>query len=276
MSTTSPASPELPAFALRHLHNIARKQGLDTFTIETSPGSNHGDGFIAHLISVRLTAQNGRCLALVCKMPLAHSDAPGALDTRPAFEREILMYSKVLPLFEKLQKKHGIHYDKGGIGFHAYPKCYLALPMHNNESIIVLDDLRAPENGGYQMRNKLEPASYEHAELLMRQLGRFHGLSFVLRVQQPKVFEDLLDYEDIFRRHLLENQTIFRLFRTSVEQAVSLLEKPADIDLVKGIRQRMKAMMSTRQHPLRLDRFGVMSHGDCHNNNLLYTTEEVT
>lgn len=260
----SAAAADLPAFVVRHLDDIARSEGFGTYTIEHKAGSKHGDGFMSNMLAITLKEAT-RSLSLICKLQLAISS--GA-DSTSVFEREVEMYRTVLPQLEALQTRYGLD---GQTGFFAYPKFYLAEISANNESIIVLEDLR---NTGYALWDKFVPFQFENVALLLTQLGRYHALSFVLRDQQPKVFDGLQALDDLFIA-MVKNPNMGVIFTSALEQSIGLLEAEADKTLMRSLHANWLDLMKSRGNADKLKRFGVIIHGDCHTNNMMFRVSNV-
>lgn len=266
MSTAN--NVDLPAFVLRHLATVARNENLGAYTIAHEPGSKHGDGFASQMLAVELASVEvpNRRLSLICKLQLLVTNC---MDSLSVFRREVAMYGTVFPLLESLQQQHGLTKETG---FFAYPKCYLAELSDNNESIIVLEDLRTRK---LCLWPKSEPCTFEHVTLLLRQLGRYNGLSYVLRDQQPEVFARFMEYDDVLYQYIENTEAIGSFYTTSIDQGIDVLDNGEDKKLMQSIRKEAMELMRTRQSADRMGRFGVWIHGDCHINNMMFSTEEV-
>lgn len=267
MSISNTASA-LPAFVSRHLDEIARSEGLSNYTVE-SKGIGAGEGFMSNMLAITLVSTEQR-LSLICKLPLPEPESPDVLDTQFAFDREVEMYQTVLPLMEELQRKNGLTAETG---FYAYPKCFVSECAANNESIIILEDLRLRD---YSLHDKLKPLKFENVALLLQQLGRYNALSFVLRDQQPEVFAKLDALEDYFMKWGIINPGIQGIFSSAIEQAIVLVDEEKDKALLRAFLANYVDLGQTRRCPKRLKRFGVLIHGDCHINNMMFKSENGT
>lgn len=272
MSTPSKTPP---AFVLRHLEDVARSQGLQNYSIDYQAGSKSGDGFMSNMLAVRLVDQTdqAKSLSLICKLQLPNSEeTAGSLDASILFDREVDMYNIVLPMMEKLQHDHGLTRDNDG-GFFAYPKCFLAQRADNNESIVILEDLRS---SGHVLWNKLEPIPFANVSLLMQQLGRYHALSFVLRDQHPQKFAQLEGFDDVLLELIETCASLRTTMLSSMDEAIGLLDgATTDLELLRSVRSIWLDLMRTRTSVDRIKRFGVLSHGDCHTNNMMFTANNV-
>lgn len=257
---------KLPAFVIRALAQIAGNNILDhNFIVQHSAGSKHGDGFASKMLAVTLTDASGvRSLSLICKLQLPVHGGSSALDNDVIFRREIEMYTKVLPMLAELQRNHGLDEQTG---FFAYPKCYFAQMAANNESLIVLEDLRT---AGFSLTDKTKPCTIAQIELFVRQLGRYNGLSFVLRDKRPEVFASLMQLDDILADVMTNNTAMSTYYVSSIEKSVEVVESQADKQLMQTIRNESLTLLRIRQNASRVRQFAVLSHGDCHINNMMF------
>lgn len=73
--------------------------------------------------------------------------------------------------------------------FLSFPKCYATVANEDNEDseqyAVILEDLR-PQ--GFKLWDKKKPTPIENARLVMRELGKFHGLSIAMKDQKPQEF----------------------------------------------------------------------------------------
>lgn len=269
----------LPVQLLPHLADIAKAEGLAEYTIEHEPGTKPGDGFMSELIAVTLVGKDvntdaeklltQKRVALICKLQPTSSVRQEQSNSGIMFEREVFVYNRLLPLLVRLQRHHKLTEETG---FYSFPKCYVAaMDVFNDESLIIMEDLRSE---GYAVMDKSKPFGLEEATLFVQQLGKFHGLSFVLREQRPEVFADFIGIKDHFNA-LIYSNTAKAMFDSCYDRAARLLEKPEDVDFMKKLREHWQRIMRDSVDPSRMGRFGVFGHGDCWNNNLMFKLENV-
>lgn len=271
----------LPAQLLPHLADIAKAEGLVEYTIEHEPGTKPGDGFMSEMIAVTLVGKDANAIAdsdklltqkrvpLICKMQPTSGTRQEQFSSTTMFEREVFVYNRLVPLLVRLQRFHKVTEEEG---FYSFPKCYVAaMDVFNDESLIIMEDLRAD---GYALLDKSKPVRLEEATLFVQQLGRLHGLSFVLRDQRPEVFADFLGVKDHFKT-LVYSNSAKAMFDSCYDRAIRLLEKPEDVAFMKKLRENWQQIMMDSVDPLKMGRFGVFGHGDCWNNNLMFKMENV-
>lgn len=216
------------------------------------------------------TLENGmlvpKTLNLFCKSAPETAERRKVFSTHKFFKREILMYTRVLPAMLEFQQEKGLTDD--GI-FQAYPKCYFTLADDQNEQyLLILEDLRAK---GYEMRPKEQPINLKEARLLVTELGKLHGISVAMKDQRPEVFAEIKKLDDIVSGLLVN--TLRATFQSSLDLALSVTKNPAYRKLVQNVRENYSQMMNECLAIDAAEPFGILNHGDCWNNNLLFHYE---
>lgn len=261
----------LPAFLVKHLDEIAKSERITEYTVQHEVGSKHGDGFMSEMTAVTLVGKLDGAehrLDLICKRLPANATSQEEFKAHLVCERETLMYNTVLPLFEKLQRDKGIIEEDG---FYAHPKCYVAEFEANNvaESVIIMQDLRA---SGYRMWPKGRITTVTNVRLLVQQMGRLHGLSFVLRDQQPEVFAKLVAIPESVMPAM---ESFAGVFKSSYERAISVLESDVDRNIMRHMRDNFLQLMKNSLDLKLVGKTAVMVHGDTWNNNMMFKFEMV-
>lgn len=277
----------VPDYLLPYFVDIAKGEGLsDSYRIEYVPGNKPGDGFMSQLLSITLV---GPPRQSPNDAPAKTGDEPGELrvplvvklqpnsavrkeqsNNALMFEREIFVYNRLFPMFNRLQRSLGLNERNGG--FFAVPKCYAAyMNVFLDEAFIIMQDLR-PQ--GFEMWPKQKAVTFEHAKLLLQQLGRLHALSFVMRDQRPEVFESFIRLPDHYRQ-LLDSSTARSMFDSTFRRAERLLERPADRRLMAKLRTEYEPLMLELLDLKKMGAFAVFGHSDCWNNNMMFREENV-
>lgn len=260
----------LPPFLLANLRAIAIAEGLGTdYVLEHEAGSKHGDGFMAAMIAVTLKgkAKGGQQLVLICKLMPENKARQDMFSAQNVFNQEVMFYNEILPMFEELQRKHGLS-EKNG--FFGYPKCYFASGKPG-ESVIIMRDLRAD---GFALWNKLDPIDVSRVRLLIEQLGRVHGLSFVLRDQRPDLFRRIQAVEDVMLP-VCGVDPLLGMFMKSYDQAIEILDREDQREVMRRVKAEWRTLMEESMSGQLAEPFAVLAHGDCWNNNMMYQGNQV-
>lgn len=261
----------LSEFVTDRLHKIAKSEGFTDYTIETAAGSKHGDNFLGVMAAVTLSGTkglNGKSrndeLHLICKMPPANETRNRNFKTDIVFEREIYMYGTVLPAFMRFQRERGLPESDQ---FSSFPKVYACeRNVENGTFLLIMEDLR-PKN--YQMWPKEKVVPLNHELLVMRELGKLHGLSFAMKDLSPHEFHTLKPQTDTLSEIILHGKMRTFIHKT-IQRSANVLKNPAHRKLMLDFEKTfVKTIDSFLVGPWSKE-FGVINHGDCWNNNFLY------
>ena len=199
------------------LDKVALAEGFVNYEINVIHGSAVGDGFVGLIFKVNIEEkESDKKLSVILKSP-----PEGARRTdfkaMSLFEREVFLYSEVLPQFVNLQEEKKI---KKSAGFFNFPKCYYAeFIQDRDESVIIMEDLR---DSGYKMCDKFKPTNYEHTKLVMTALGRLHALSFALKARRPEIFAKYKELDDFMTKNL-DEPFFVQMLEGSLERAIGTL-----------------------------------------------------
>lgn len=171
-----------------------------------------------------------------------------------------------MPFLRQFEESRGVVVEEDG--FHEYPKCYRTVDNDVNECLL-LEDLSV--RGFTIINRRTEDVTADHVRLVMKTLAKFHAISFALKDQQPKKFNEITaNLTEIFIRpeetHLrdyfnLQSETVFN----SVSDDAELLAKAKKFYECDAIEVAAEC--------LNLDRTGsasVISHGDAWQNNTMF------
>lgn len=269
---------ELPEFVRLLVNGIANTEGFNEFTVETQPGSKHGDNFIGVIVSIIITgtrtnfrapaAEEKEKLYLLCKLPPATEARRQEFQSARNFKREVLMYSKVLPLFEKFQREKGLTEKEC---FLAYPKCYAAIADEKkNQFVVIMEDLRQRDFVMWP-KNKVPPV--DHSYLVMEKFAKLHAISFALKDQRPEVFQKFREMTDIFH-YFLESKSILKVMELGSERAIKVLENPEHAKILEEVKENLITYFDEYSTPEYFEPFAVINHGDSWNNNIMYQYDE--
>lgn len=274
---------EIPTALRHHFEKIAEAEGFTEYTLAQDSGSKHGDGFMGTMVSITLSGKR-KCSAenvtddeapqpdrldMICKIEPANAARNEQFNTSIVFEREVLCYTSILPVLEQFQREIGLTEENGFFGF---PKCYLATNNPStNEAIIIMQNLRTL---GFNMWDKMKPIGFENVQLLMEQLGRLHGLSFVLRDQRPEVLDEFRKMDNVLEQ-MVETKAIGSILESCYDRAENVLDDEIDKEHIRKYRKIWIDVIKRCARSSTAEPFAVMGHGDCWNNNMMYLNKEV-
>lgn len=192
----------LPAYLVPILKRIAEKEGFVDFTTDVGSGSNIGDNFMGELLTAVISGKQKQNygkeidtkLNLLCKLAPTSAQRRKEFLADEVFGREAYFYNTVAPAFTRFQQENGLPDEDQ---FKAFPKCYEAIHDPENEIYaIIMQDLR-PE--GFAMWPKKEPTPTSYSRLFVRELAKFHAISFAMKDQQPEQFKEFEKLNDVLR-----------------------------------------------------------------------------
>lgn len=264
----------LPKYALDLINEVAVSKGFVAgYTISREAGSKHGDGFQGTIIRVHI--QGKRSLddaiifdrtSVICKMTPLSELKRMQFNTTESFGKEVFTYTKLFPAMVNFQKAHGLDKETG---FFAFPQCYGTYSnAETGDFVIIMEDIKA---NGYTMVDKVVDTDYAQAEAVIRQMGRFHGVSLALKNQQPEVFEEFKRLQSNALENMAKEESI-PFYSMFYGLAVDTLD-PSDVDLIAkmtDLKVTYLARMRDCMQPDRFEPFGVVNHGDIWSNNLMY------
>lgn len=262
----------LPEYLVNCIHKIAKNEQFIDYKIETAAGSSHGDNFLGEMTAVTLSGtRRGQCdeiqsdqLHLICKAPPANEIRQKNFNTSLVFDREIFIYTKMLPAFLQFQREKGLSEIDS---FNAFPKVYACESNPTNGTyILIMEDLKSKN---FQMFPKDQIITLDHQLLVMQELGKYHAVSFAMKEQQPNVFNEFKALKDAFVQ-VFAKTTIKTFIPKVIERSIDALHDAEH----KKILQHFRATYMNRAMLIKTDsycnEFGVMVHGDCWNNNFLF------
>jgi hypothetical protein len=273
---------ELHDFLVPEINELANAEGFEDFTLDVSQAANVGDGFMGLLLRVSIEGsrqidgalvENSK-LSVVVKMPPDSPERREQFKAIPIFEREALFYSKFYPMLVQFQHDRGITEELDG--FFAVPKCYKVIcDADNGNYAMIMEDLKVT---GYQMFNKHEIIDLPHVTLLVKNLARMHAVSFAMRDQQPEMFEQIHVLNDIMGEQMIKNNDSFEMMMNmGIDRAIAA-QGPFEEFKVEKLLKLKGEIMETFEFCAaheNVEPFGVLMHGDCWNNNMMYSYDKV-
>lgn len=263
------SSHKLADYITIHVHEIAKSEGFTNYTIETEAGSNHGDNLVAIMTAItvsgtKATNDRNEKLHLLCKEAPTNETRRKHFNSEMIFNREIFVYTKILPAFKRFQVEKGLNESDSFVSF---PKVY-ACEENNEEGIflLIMEDLRVKN---FKMWPKEKVIAFDHELLIMRELGKFHAISFAMKDQRPDEFHEFTRLKDTFVPIVITGK--MRSFNNkSIERAANVLKRHEHKQLMLHFLQTFGDTIKEFLCGASSHEFGVIGHGDCWNNNFMF------
>ncbi|CAH1118998.1 unnamed protein product [Phaedon cochleariae] len=184
------------------IHRILKKSIKDEFEIVyqetkslTTPGEHYGSIMLAVDVKIKFSKDGSeKVLNLVAKLQPANEMLRAAFDVQTTFKKEVLCYTVMIPALIAFQKEFKVP-EKKSIA-NLFPKCYgarFSLDENSNQvddgAVIILENLKQK---GYYTGDRLVGLDFEAAQVILKDLARFHATSIALKKLRPEVFEEKL------------------------------------------------------------------------------------
>lgn len=264
----------LPKYLPPILKQIAEKKCFTNFLTDIGSGTNIDDTLVGELLTAEISGEQRQRdgheidakLNLLCKVAPANSQQRKESMADLLFKRESYFYNTVAPAFIHFQQAKGLPEEDQ---FKAFPRCYEAVCDQEKEVFaIVMEDLRPKGFAMWPMQKPVPPAQ---CRLFVRELAKFHAISFAMKDQQPEKFEEYRNLDDLLPA-LNSTSDSINLLRNSYKRAIEALESEEHKQIMRDIEARILEYFESCLGKNATEAFGVVSHGDTWNNNILYRT----
>lgn len=236
--------------------------GSESVTYEVAPGASVGENWISSVY--RITTPYHRPSSYFVKCLPTCEARRTAMESDTFFRNEVQFYRRVLPEFVKFQEEKRP----------TSPFRSVATVYHISENTIVMEDMKAR---GYLKLDNRESLDMPHIRLVLKEMGRFHGLSFAFKDQNPQKFAVLKSSV---------NETVFKSSKTGHfcsiltsgwKGALGVARKTFTTDhlqIIEAFLGNVWNKMRTLAKPQ--EPYAVILHGDAFINNILfhYPSEE--
>lgn len=163
------------------LHSL----GYGGCNIKISKGTTTGDNYLSviALLDINADTAEGKPVKLYWIAKCAHQNKQFREHVRVnfLFNREVYMYTQILPTFDNLQKEKGLSQL-----FQPYPQ-FITFSLQDMCETVIMENMKA---AGYIMKNRREPLDYVHTKCVFTHYAKFHALSFALQDQNPGKFQE--------------------------------------------------------------------------------------
>lgn len=234
--------------------------------IDIKAGSIRGDNYLGIIAKAEVTGkdENGKLFnkSFIIKSAPKSEGLRNLAPIKSAYEREIYIYTHVLPEIKKIQQEKGVKTP-----FSSFTDC-LKSSSEDKDEALIMTDMKAL---GYSLQNRKKALDYNHVKFIMTELARLHAVSFAILDQKPELFEEFSKMRKNLMSELdhtgFEQQTEMQL-----DKAQNTLDPETDKKEIERFQEFRKDYLTAMKDILEdvCDPYCVIRHGDCWTNNVLF------
>lgn len=253
------------------LNEVAESENFYDFRIECVKDGRKLGGFLSDIQSVRIVGMNriNNCdiikkeLNLLCKTAFPLASQRDQFNCDLMFDREALFYQKVAPEFIKFQRDRGLSEEDT---FSAFPRCYKAVSDDKKGLFaIILEDLR-PKGFALRPQNDNCP---EKRRLILRELAKFHAISFAMRDQCPERFESFEQLHDTWPVYI-NTGAFHQIYTQTLRRVAKMLDGTEYKSIYEAFLRDLEKYTLSWSDESVPNKFRAVSHGDLHDLNILF------
>lgn len=248
------------------IHQISAKTGMKILKTTVKPGSSKGDNFMGNLYKVKITGvedEEVKVLNLMMKsINISPADRERGEYFSDAYYREILAYSRLFPMLKQIEDESGLEDD---VRF-KYAKYYDSSAEAIKEWI-VFEDISPI---GFKMLDKFVEMDRDHVWIVIKEFAKFHALVFVLRQRNEVEYNRLV--QDLMKNNNKNREDYENYLKVVYPLAADVLKDEDEV-----CRKRFNAfaegatdkLFKLTEYP-NDDRYSILCHFDCWNNNFMF------
>ncbi|KAK9512733.1 hypothetical protein O3M35_001096 [Rhynocoris fuscipes] len=236
--------------SISHIENIQYEPAV-------AKGENYASVILRYRITVQLTNGEKEVKYVIVKtVPECEKEAAFCTET-PVFKNEIFMYAVVLKEMEKLMKEFNDTRDK----------LWADLVGYRNNDVVMVDDLSRKQ---FVVMDRREMLDFEHSQLAIKALARFHAMSAVL------LKRNIIKATDFKTLLFVSSEKMINLFFVCFFNTFGdVVKKHWGSEwsyLPEHLYNAAKSSVERCSNMVKLEksRFNVINHGDCWTNNIMF------
>ncbi|XP_012544119.2 uncharacterized protein LOC101738118 [Bombyx mori] len=172
---------EFPPSLERHIRNIIIKEGYTKYSVDKREICTNGGNYLASLyeIDIKGTTQKGKKETnIFIKKMKPGENSMKIISIPEAYKFETFAYEELLKVYTELQNEAKVPADERFKAVKDFGEF--------DAQAIILENLAKK---GYKTAHRMDVVSLEYAEMAIKQLAKFHALSFALRERKPEYYE---------------------------------------------------------------------------------------
>ncbi|CAL8134890.1 unnamed protein product [Orchesella dallaii] len=252
------------------------KPDLKLVSFNAQPGTKAGDNYMSIMYALEILLKNEKngeteTLHVMLKTIPRNVFRMEMINEMKAFKKEASIYHVVFPLMVDTQKEKGIPASEL---FTAWPICY-ATHLDGATDFLAMENLKI---AGFKMGSRVTGLDFNHSSLVLRNLAKYHAISFVkFDGNREKILETLpvlaigmFDPES--KVSAMQQQFMEQSFKT----LAGSLRADGITEGAKRLEKMAESQFSSVLNSLIADNIenAVVTHGDCWVNNMLFNYDD--
>ncbi|XP_049823703.1 uncharacterized protein LOC109594130 isoform X2 [Aethina tumida] len=240
------------------LQNCLEENNYKNFNVNITGTTGVGEGYTGLVIFAEASGiHNGEKITLkfVIKHSTTKKEYRKEVPINTLYKLEALVYESLFPKYQQL-------INQTGATALNLPKWYKSVFGEDSE-IMIFEDLKQK---GYEMHDRKVRFNLDHIKVVLEKYAKLHALSFAMRDQRPKEFNEIVTTIDGLNRGK-KSATIgfFQEFSKILPQTLELNNENELLNRVKQIE-----ICDLYDIIDNSDNQSVILHIDCWNNNFLF------
>ncbi|XP_063538155.1 uncharacterized protein LOC134747461 [Cydia strobilella] len=253
---------------IKLVESALQKKGFTNGKIVVEPVGQKGDNYIAHVKRFIYEAEDGTTFNMIGKVAPVAEQLRLMMNTMVLFNNEIVMYNLVLPKLNDIQNSAGVTDDEKV----RFPACYGVVTEEPYEFILI-EDLK---EAGFEMLDKMKPLTNESVRLIVKDLAKYHSLSYVLKNSEPEIYESYSNKLSNLWAIVGAEPEAQQFFESGENDLFKMMHDVSDQykNVVRGSLTQITPIAKKIQSYEKGSKYSVIQQGDCWNNNILFRLEE--
>ncbi|KAL1517401.1 hypothetical protein ABEB36_001168 [Hypothenemus hampei] len=168
---------------------FVENQGFKGNPLIIEPACKKGDNYLGRIFAISINDVQHWIIKCVEDNQAIRAQLP----LNEIFRREVILYEKVLPEFERFQRRVNLKYP-----FTSVAK-YFGSILDEGDECLILDDVK---NHNYIMLERKIAMDHQHVLIVIEEMAKFHSISLAMQMLERSAYEKLTEpLHDYFLKH---------------------------------------------------------------------------
>ncbi|XP_014355175.2 uncharacterized protein LOC106708211 [Papilio machaon] len=239
-----------------------RKQNYTGTEVSVENVGKKGDNYGSQVKRIKVQFDNGKEFRMIAKIIPDAMKMQTQMNATDIFINEAVLFNEVLPKFKEMQIKFGLPEED----VLKYPLCY-GTTMETNSEIILLEDLVM---SNFTMLDKAKTLNNETVKLVLKDVAKFHGMSYVLRYKEPQMLDKLLNslFNPMFDPKNFDQSKMF--FEQIAREVITICDSSKYRNIIVDIMQNLTTPWKKIIASDKGTKYSIIQHGDLWTNNIMF------